>query len=94
MADDKPDETAAPAPAHAPATAPAAPARATAPAPPPAPPAEPPPDPRDLALRFAVSELEKLVLEAAQRGDPVTMERARGIARPCAAALAPGRPGA
>jgi hypothetical protein len=73
MADVKPGEAASHAPATAPAPAPHAP-HAPAVEPP------PPPDPRDLAIRAAVADLERLVVESAERGDRATMERVRGTA--------------
>jgi hypothetical protein len=70
MADVKPTETASAAPAPAPAKTPI---RATATP-------EPAPDPRDLAIRSAVADLERLIADAAGRGDQAAVEPMRVIA--------------
>jgi hypothetical protein len=70
MPDVKPTETASAAPAPAPAKTPI---RATATP-------EPAPDPRDLAIKAAVADLERLIADAAGRGDQAAVEPMRVIA--------------
>jgi hypothetical protein len=75
MADVKPAETASAAPAPAPAKTPIHATATSASAPP-----EPAPDPRDLAIRSAVADLERLIADAAGRGDQAAVEPMRVIA--------------